>query len=38
MKKKQNLKNNIKILEDLSNSLQSSIDELKINSREINEK
>ena len=28
--KKQNLKNNIKILEDLSNSLQSSIDELKI--------
>ena len=28
--KKQNLKNNIKILENLSNSLQSSIDELKI--------
>ena len=28
--KKENLKNNIKILEDLSNSLQSSIDELKI--------
>ena len=28
--KKQNLKNNIKILEDLSNSLQSSIDQLKI--------
>ena len=27
--KKQNLKNNIKILEDLSNSLQTSIDELK---------
>ena len=30
MKKKENLKNNIKILEDLLNTLQSSIDELKI--------